>query len=408
VRREMKHLMDYREIVGDKVIHDIYQKAKGLCGKRIIHFNSTYMGGGVAEILNSLVPLMNDIGIDAGWRIIRGNPDLFNITKKFHNALQGDKIHLTQIKKDLYIQANEEFSVYTHIDHDCVIIHDPQPLPLISFYKKTQPWIWRCHVDITNPSKELWEFLKRFILKYDLAIVSNESYLKKDLYVEQRVVYPVIDPLSPKNMELSPRVITKYLKKFKIPTDKPLLTQISRFDKWKDPEGVIEIFKKVKRKVDCRLVLCGSMATDDPEGMVIYKKVEKKANKLLEKGDVILITSENNILVNILQRISAVIIQKSIREGFGLVVSEALWKRRPVVASNVGGIPLQIKDGYNGFLVDPFDYDGFVDRILEIMKHKSLAEELGENAYKSVKEKFLITRLLCDYLDILKHVLRYY
>ncbi|MBL7067117.1 MAG: glycosyltransferase [Candidatus Marinimicrobia bacterium] len=398
----MIHLNDYRKIVGDKVISEIYKKARGLYGKSIIHLNSTYMGGGVAEILNSLIPLFNEIGIDAGWRIIRGNPDLFNITKKFHNALQGDKINLSEIKKKLYVQTSEDFSVYTHLDHDCVIIHDPQPLPLIKFYKKRQPWVWRCHVDISNPNEQLWEFLKGFILNYDIAIFSSEEYKKDDIYLDQKIIHPVIDPLSPKNMELSEKVISKYLKKFGVPTDKPLLTQISRFDKWKDPEGVLDVFKLVKSEVDCRLVLCGSMATDDPEGVKIFKQVEKKANELIAKGEVILITSENNILVNALQRRSDVIIQKSIREGFGLVISEALWKERPVVASNVGGIPLQIVDGVNGLLVDPFDNEGFADRIVEIIKHPNLGKELGEKGKESVRKKFLVTRLLSDYLDLMR------
>ncbi|MBU4446128.1 glycosyltransferase [bacterium] len=398
----MIHLNDYREIVGDKTISNIYKKARGLYGKSMIHLNSTYMGGGVAEILNSLIPLFNEIGIDAGWRIIRGNPDLFNITKKFHNALQGDKINLSEIKKKLYVQTSEDFSVYTHLDHDCVIIHDPQPLPLINFYRKKQPWIWRCHIDISHPNKQLWEFLKGFILNYDLAIFSSEEYKKDDIYLDQKIIHPVIDPLSPKNMELSEKVISKYLKKFGVPTDKPLLTQISRFDKWKDPEGVLEVFKLVKREVDCRLVLCGSMATDDPEGVKIFKQVEKKANDLMAKGEVILITSENNILVNALQRRSDVIIQKSIREGFGLVISEALWKERPVVASNVGGIPLQIIDGVNGLLVDPFDNEGFADRIVEIIKRPNLGKELGEKGKESVRKKFLVTRLLSDYLDLMR------
>lgn len=398
----MIHLNDYREIVGDKIISEIYKKARGLYGKSIIHLNSTYMGGGVAEILNSLIPLFNEIGIDAGWRIIRGNPDLFNITKKFHNALQGDKINLSEIKKKLYVQTSEDFSVYTHLDHDCVIIHDPQPLPLINFYRKKQPWVWRCHVDISHPNEQLWEFLKDFILKYDVAIFSSEEYKKDDIYLDQKIIHPVIDPLSPKNMELSEKVISKYLKKFGVPTDKPLLTQISRFDKWKDPEGVLDVFKLVKSEVDCRLVLCGSMATDDPEGVKIFKQVEKKANELIAKGEVILITSENNILVNALQRRSDVIIQKSIREGFGLVISEALWKERPVVASNVGGIPLQIVDGVNGLLVDPFDNEGFADRIVEIIKHPNLGKELGEKGKESVRKKFLVTRLLSDYLDLMR------
>jgi trehalose synthase len=401
----MIKLIDYRGIVGDKVITEIFQQARALYGKRIVHLNSTYLGGGVAEILNSLVPLMNDVGLNTGWRIIRGNPDLFSITKKFHNALQGDSIRLTDMKKEIYIRASEEFSVYTHLNHDCVIIHDPQPLPLISYYVKQQPWIWRCHIDISRPDPELWDFLKKFILKYDLAIVSHENYKKDDIYIEQRVIPPVIDPLSPKNKELSDNDIQRFLKKFGIPKDKPIITQISRFDKWKDPEGVIRIFKKVKKQVDCRLVLCGSMATDDPEGMKIYQKVAQSANNLIESGDVILITSENNILVNSLQRFSDVIIQKSIREGFGLVVAEALWKQAAVVASNVGGIPLQVIDGETGFLCEPDDEDGFAERIIQLMKDKELAKKLGRNAKEHIRTKFLITRLLSNYLDLIRSVL---
>ncbi|MCK4689071.1 MAG: glycosyltransferase, partial [Candidatus Marinimicrobia bacterium] len=299
------------------------------------------------------------------------------------------------------------FSKFSHLDHDCIIIHDPQPLPLINYYKKRQPWIWRCHVDISFPNGQLWDFLKEFILKYDAAIFSSEEYIKDDIFLEQKIIHPVIDPLTPKNMELSEKVISKYLNKFNVPMDKPLLTQISRFDKWKDPEGVLEVFKLVKRKVDCRLVLCGSMATDDPEGVKIFEKVQRRANDLIIKGDVILITSENNILVNALQRRSDVIIQKSIREGFGLVVSEALWKESPVVASNVGGIPLQIVDRVNGFLVEPRDNEGFADRIIEIMKHPNLGKELGKEAKEVVRKKFLVTRLLSDYLDLMKDIFVY-
>ena len=401
----MKRLHDYRAIVGDKVIHEIYQKARKLYGKRIMNINSTYASGGVAEILNSLAPLMNDAGVDTDWRIIRGNPDLFTITKKFHNALQGDSINLTEIKKKLYIQANEDFSAYALLDHDCVIIHDPQPLPLIQFYKKKQPWIWRCHIDLSHPDPNLWEFLKGFILRYDKVIVSSEKYQKKDLPIEQKIYQPVIDPLTPKNMDLRERDISKYLKKFGVPTDKPLLTQISRFDKWKDPLGVAEVFKKVKEVIDCRLVLCGSMASDDPEGIQIYEKVKSKANHMVEKGDIILITSENNILVNALQRVSSVIIQKSIREGFGLTVTEALWKETPVVASNVGGIPLQIKDGESGFLIDPKDEDAFANKIIDILKHPKEAKEIGKKAKETVREKFLITRLVADYFEFIQDTL---
>ena len=378
----------------------IHRKVLGLLGKHILHINSTYQGGGVAEMLQTLVPLMNDIGLDAGWRILHGNPDFFDITKKFHNALQGQPINITDIKKQLYIQNNENFSIYTHIEHDFIVVHDPQPLALLKFYKKQQPWAWRCHIDLSEPDNGLWEFLKTFILKYDTVIVSNEFYKKEDLPVEHQIFTPAIDPLSTKNKDVNPDQIWKTLKRFNIPTDKPLLTQISRFDKWKDPIGVVEVFKRVKEKIDCRLILCGSMAADDPEGWTLYEKVRKKANKHLETGDIILITSENNFLVNVLQRISAVIIQKSIREGFGLTVTEALWKEKPVVASDVGGIPLQIKDNVNGFLVPANDTDGFADRIVTLLKDQKLAKELGKNGKQVVKDNFLITRLLSDYLDL--------
>lgn len=401
----MKRLNDYREIVSDDIISDIFKRARTVYGKRVIHINSTYMGGGVAEILTGFVPLMNDVGVDMGWRILHGNPDFFDITKKFHNSLQGEPINLSEIKKRLYLEANEAFSTYTHLTHDCVIIHDPQPLPLIQFFKKKQPWIWRCHVDLSHPDETLWNFLKGFILRYDITVISNRKYEKPDLPIEQRIIYPVIDPLTPKNMNLSVKDISKYLKKFKVPTDKPLLTQISRFDKWKDPLGVLEIFKLVKKEIDCRLVLCGSMATDDPEGIVIHEKVIQKANNLIESGDLILITSENNILVNALQRSSSVIIQKSIREGFGLTVTESLWKEIPVVASNVGGIPLQISDGETGFLCEPDDNQGFADKIIELLRHPDMGKEMGKKARESVRKKFLITRLVLDYLDLLNDVM---
>ena len=401
----MRNLEDYRKIVGDVVITEIYKKARKLYNKHVVHINSTYQGGGVAEMLSRLIPLMNSVGVDAGWRILHGNPDFFTITKKFHNALQGEKINFSELKKSIYLETNEEFSVYTHINHDCVIIHDPQPLPLINFYRKLQPWIWRCHIDLSHPNEEVWDFLKNFILRYDLVIVSDKNYKRKDLPVEQVIIPPAIGPLSSKNISLKNEVISKYLKKFKISTDKPIITQISRFDKWKAPEGVIDVFELVKQKIDCRLILCGNMATDDPEGLIIFDKVQKKAKEYIEKGDIILITSNNNIMVNVLQRISSVIIQKSIKEGFGLTVAEALWKGTPVVASNVGGIPSQIIDGQNGFLVEPTDNQGFADRIIEILSNPSLAKELGEKGKETVKNKFLITRLLIDYLNLFNYLL---
>lgn len=400
----MKYLNDYRKITGDNIISDIFKRARRLYGKRILHINSTFYGGGVAEILSSLVPLMNDVGLETGWRIIRGAPEFFLITKKFHNALQGDEINLSDIKKQIYLQINEDFANYTHVNHDCIIIHDPQPLPLINFFRKRQPWIWRGHVDLSNPNRELWDYLTNFILKYDSVIVSHENY-KNKLPMDYKIIHPAIDPLTTKNMELTEEQITEHLIKFGIRDDKPLITQISRFDKWKDPVGVIEIFKLVRKKIDCRLVLCGSMATDDPEGIEIFEEVKEKANDLIDNGDVILLTYESNILVNALQRRSAVIIQKSLREGFGLTVTEALWKGTPVVASNVGGIPLQIQNGKNGFLLDPADFQGFADKIISILENPDHAKKIGENGREKVRDNFLMTRILQDYLDLLTSML---
>ena len=402
----MRNLDDYREIVGDEVISGIYRKARRLYGRHFLQINSTYYGGGVAEILDALVPLMNNVGIEADWRTLRGSPDLFTITKKFHNALQGDSINLSAIKKQLYVGVNAAFSTYCHIEHDCVIIHDPQPLPLIRFYKKRQPWIWRCHIDLTDPNKRLWEFLKGFILQYDMVIFSSERYKKKDLPVEQRVIVPSIDPLSLKNKELSEKDILKYVKKAGIPTDKPVITQVSRMDPWKDPEGLLEIFKRVKEKIDCRLVYCYDMALDDPQGIAVYSKVYRKAQKLRERGDVVFVVGKNQILVNAIQRFSTLLVQNSIREGFSLTVTEGLWKGKPIVATNVGGIPLQIRNAEEGFLVEPCDKEQFAGRIIEILKNPSLANEMGNKAKERVRKHFIITRLLSDYLDLLNDIIK--
>ncbi len=403
----MRTLEDYREIVGDDVLSRLYKRVRRLYGARVLHINSTFFGGGVAEMLTSLVPLMNSVGLDADWRILHGTPDFFNVTKKFHNALQGGAINLTEMKKRLYVQTNEEFASYCKIDHDVVVVHDPQPLPMVRFYKKAQPWVWRCHVDLSDPNSDLWSYLKGFILRYDVMVVSSETYLKEDLPVEQRVFFPAIDPLSTKNEPLSEKTIHKYMKKFNIPLDKPIIAQISRFDKWKDPEGVLEIFRRVREEVDCRLVLCGNMAEDDPEGWSVLERVRRRAGELAANSDVILVVNpaQNNIFVNSLQRTATVIIQKSIREGFGLTVTEAMWKGTPVVASRVGGIPLQIEDGESGYLVDPHDNDAFVEKIVRLLKDPEEREHISRNAVERVRQRFLITRLLGDHLDLYLYLL---
>lgn len=404
----MKSLDDYLPIVGEKLIGNIYQKAHRLSNKHIVHINSTAEGGGVAEILNNLVLLMNDVGIDTGWRVLLGPSDFFSVTKKFHNALQGGQINLSNNKKNLYLDTNERFSKFTHLDHNCVIVHDPQPLPLIKFHRKKQPWIWRCHIDLTKPNKEIWSYVKPFILRYDMMIISSKHFKKNDLFLEQRVIHPSIDPLSPKNMDISDDTISRILKKFGIPTDKPLITQVSRFDPWKDPEGVLRVFEIVKEKVDCRLVYCYNMAADDPEGFVIYSRIEKKARKYLEKGDILFVRGDNQILVNALQRKSSVILQKSTREGFGLTVAEAQWKGTPVVASKIGGIPEQVVNNKTGFLVDPKDIDGCAHKVITLLKDKKLAKEMGRVGKELIRNNFLVTRHMSDYLTLLIDVFENY
>jgi trehalose synthase len=404
----MKSLDDYLPIVGEKTLGNIYQKAHRLINKHVVHINSTAHGGGVAEILNNLVLLMNDIGIDTGWRVLLGPTDFFSVTKKFHNALQGNSINLSANKKNLYLETNERFSKFTHLDHDCVIVHDPQPLPLIKFNRKKQPWIWRCHIDITKPEKEIWSYIKPFILRYDMMIISSRQFRKKDLVLEQRIIHPSIDSLSPKNMDISDDTIAKIFKKFDIATDKPLITQISRFDPWKDPEGVLRVFEIVKEKIDCRLVYCYNLAPDDPEGIIMYNKMAKKARRYLESGDVLFVLGDNQILVNALQRKSSVILQKSTREGFGLTVSEAQWKGTPVVASNIGGIPEQVMDNKTGFLVDPHDIPGCAEKVITLLKDRKLAKEMGRKGKEYVKKNFLITRHIADYLTLLIDVFNNY
>jgi trehalose synthase len=401
----MISLERFRYIVPDETLAEIYARARGLYGKHIVHLNSTYQGGGVAEILYSLVLLMNEVGIDTGWRNLYGTSDFFDVTKSFHNALQGAGFDFTDRKKKIYLQVNEDFSKFTHLRHDCVIVHDPQPLALIRYYRKHQHWIWRCHIDLTDPHAELWDFLKGFLLKYDQIVVSSEKYFKDDLPVDQRLMFPAINPLTPKNRSIPADTVKKQIEKAGIPADKPVISQVGRLDPWKDPEGVLKIFERVREKADCRLVFCYNAASDDPEGLRMYTKVYSKARKMVENGDVLFVVGDSQLLVNAVQRFSKVVIQKSIREGFCLSVTEALWKGTPVVASDVGGIPLQIEDGRNGYLLAPDDVDGFADRVVHLLKNPAEAEELGSRGIETVRKKFLITRLLSDYLDMLNSLL---
>ena len=397
-------LDDYRKIIGDEKIDEIIREAKPLRGKYVAHVNSTFYGGGVAEILDSLVYLMNQAGIKAGWRLIKGTPPFFEITKSFHNGCQGAKTKLTAKVRKTYEGTSYHNSTIMHLEkNDAVIIHDPQILPLIKFYKKQQPWIWRCHIDITEPNKKLWNYLKKFINLYDEMVISDDCYRKRDIKVPQTIIIPSIDPLNGKNEKISPQKIKSTLLKLGIKSNKPIVSQISRFDIWKDPCGVIEAFKKIKKKTDCQLVLLGNSATDDPEGLRVYREVAKKAKKVKDVTLLLNVTN-NDLAVNALQRASEVVLQKSIREGFALTVSEALWKGTPVIGGNIGGIPNQIINGKNGYLVN--NIDECSDRTIELLKNDKLRKKMGKFGREFVRENFLITRHLLDYIKLLKRVMK--
>lgn len=400
----MSILNQYKKIVGEEKINEIIREAKPLRGKYVAHINSTFYGGGVAEIIESLVVLMNDIGINAGWRQLKGSASFFEITKLFHNGSQGADIKLNKKIKKIYEEINRKNSLFMHIEkNDAVIIHDPQVLPLIKFYKKQQPWIWRCHIDITEPDKILWDYLKSFINLYDIMIISDADYRKKNIKIPQEVIMPSINPLNKKNKKLSPAKIKSILEKAGIKQNKPIISQISRYDYWKDPLGVIDVFKAVKKKIDCQLVLLGNFATDDPGGGKVYREVARKA-KNLKDAHILLNVKDNDLTVNALQSASAVVLQKSIREGFAITVSEALWKGTPVIGGNVGGIPNQIIDGKSGYLINSIRE--CADRAVELLKNEILRKRMGKFGHEYVKNNFLVTRHLLDYIRLLKRMMK--
>ncbi len=335
---------------------------------------------------------MNCVGIKTGWRMIQGSPDFFSITKKMHNALQGGNINLTRRKLQIYEEVIYENSIRNHLDHDVVIIHDPQPLAMVNHYKRKGPWIWRCHIDLSNPNPEVWKYLTPFIEKYDAVIFSIKEY-KKRLKTPQLFFMPAIDPFSIKNRELNKEEIDERLCHYRIPTDLPLVVQISRFDRWKDPEGVIQAYKLARKKVECTLVLLGDVALDDPEGEDVYKSL---LNQREER--IIILSRQDTALVNALQRKAAVVFQKSIREGFGLTVAEAMWKGTPVIGGDAGGIRYQIEDGENGFLIS--SVKEAARRLVQLIKNEKLRDKMGKNGRETVREKFLLSRLLEQYLDL--------
>jgi len=383
---------DYIPFIGEEKVEQIRQKAKEVQGLHVANVNSTYYGGGVSQLLSSLTLLMNSVGVKTGWRVLHGSPDFFSVTKKIHNALQGGDINLSERKKHLYETMVYENAIRNHLDHDLVIIHDPQPLPLINHYRKKSPWVWRCHIDLSNPHQQVWDYLVPFIEKYDAVILSSRDYAQ-NIKTPQLFFMPAIDPFTITNRELPQREIDERLRHYHIPTDLPIVTQISRFDRWKDPEGVIKAFKLARKDVDCTLVMLGNVATDDPEGAEIYNALSG-----YREDRIIILTVQDGALVNALQRRAAVVVQKSIQEGFGLTVTEAMWKGAAVIGGNTGGIRYQIEDGVNGFLVSSIEETA--KRIVKLIRDKYLKEQLGQKARETVRQHFLMTRLLEQYLDL--------
>ncbi len=394
----MNSISDYADIVGNETIEEVQKLASYLNGKIIQNINSTAVGGGVAEILNRMIPLLKELGVDARWDFIKGGEKFFEVTKKIHNSLHGIEEDISESEFKHFMDVTDENLKEMNLYGDIIFIHDPQPIGLIKIRKepgyKDKKFIWRCHIDLSSANTKTFNFLKKFIEKYDYSVFSSPLFAKK-LRIPQILISPSIDPLSDKNKEIPKETINEVLERFKIDPEKKIITQISRFDRLKDPLGVIDVYRLVKKYVDCQLVLAGGGATDDPEGIEVFNEVLAKA------GDdkdirVLNLPPTSNIEINALQRASTVILQKSIKEGFGLTVSESLWKSKPVVASAVGGIPLQITHKYSGLLSRTIE--GTAIYVKQLLQNPEYAKQLGKNGHNHVKHNFLITRHLRDYI----------
>jgi trehalose synthase len=388
-------LSAYAPIVGEATIEELYLLARHLNGRVIKNINSTAVGGGVAEILNQMVPLLKEMGIDARWDVIRGGEQFFGVTKKIHNALHGAPVDFTGADEKTYWDTQETNLQMMDLNADILFIHDPQPAGLIRKKKELgNRWIWRCHIDVSSPNAKVWGFLKPMIEQFDASVFSAPSF-SQQLSIAQFLISPSIDPLSDKNKDLTQEFIDQVLERFGITKDKPLVTQVSRFDYLKDPVGVIEAYRLVKPYVDCQLLLVGGSASDDPEGAQVLAEVKEKA-----AGDpdihILELPPTSHLEINALQRASTVIVQKSLKEGFGLTVSEALWKAKPIIAGAVGGIPLQITHKYSGILT--LSVEGTAYWLKQLLQSPDYARKLGENGREHVRENFLLTRHLREYM----------
>lgn len=383
---------DYAPLIGEEAAERIARKANRLRGLSIVHVSSTFYGGGVAEMLSSLTLLERNLGLRSDWRLIQGSPDFFSVTKKLHNALQGADINVTELKEQIYEEINLQNALRMDLDGDIVVVHDPQPLPLVQHVRRRCPWVWRCHIDLSQPDPEAWDCVRPMIEQYDAVVLSLPEYAK-EIAVPQVFIMPGIDPFATKNRQLSEGEIANRMRYYGIREDLPLVAQVSRFDPWKDPEGVIDAFEQAAREVPATLVLLGNVAMDDPEGQQVFESVIGRKSER-----VFILTAEDSAFVNALQRRADVVVQKSLREGFGLTVAEAMWKSAVVVGGNCGGIRHQIADRQNGFLVSSVDETA--QRIVEILRDPGLRSTIGEAASESVRERFLLSRVLEDQLDV--------
>ena len=394
-----KTLATYAPVVGDDVIDEIEALAKPLRGARVAHISATAHGGGVAEMLHTLVPLMRDAGLNADWQVISGTEEFFSITKGMHNALQGMPLELTSAMEETHLRVNGDNAASFDGNYDFVVVHDPQPAPLRALRLDDEgKWIWRCHIDLTTASQAHWDFVRPYLEAYDAAIFTMPQYALPDLHVGLvAIIPPAIDPLSPKNVRLADEQVTELVGARGVDPARPFLTQVSRFDPWKDPLGVIEAYRAVSRRMpSVQLVMLGALAQDDPEGERYYQRTLEAAGN--DPSIHVLMNVGGSAEVNAFQRRAAVILQKSLREGFGLTVTEGLWKARPVVASRVGGIPLQITDGETGYLVESVEETA--ERVLEILLKPDEAMELGRRGHEVVRRKFLSTANLTNYLKL--------
>ncbi|MCI0588243.1 MAG: glycosyltransferase [Planctomycetes bacterium] len=389
----MPRLEEYAPIVGADTLEELSLVADRVKGRSVLHVNSTAVGGGVAEILHRMVPLFRELGLDAHWEVIRGGEDFYAVTKKFHNALHGQPAEFTARDFQVYGETTAENLARLALDAEVVFIHDPQPAALVE-KRGANRWVWRCHIDLSQPDERAWAFLRPYVERYDACIVSAPGFAQ-ELPIRQVLIAPSIDPLSEKNRELSPDEVRGVLARLGIPTDKPLVTQVSRFDRLKDPLGVIEAFQRAKPYVDARLLLVGGSADDDPEGAQVLAEVRDRASG---EPDILVheLPPTSHLEINAIQRASTVVLQKSLREGFGLTVAEALWKGKPVIAGAVGGIPLLIAHKHSGILVHSVEGAGYWMR--RLLSEPEFATRLGANGREHVRQNFLLTRHLRDYL----------